>query len=271
MRERMKVLITVKAAPEPSKSYGDTVCVAGVRVDREPHEWIRLYPVPFRHLATEEQFSKYQVVELDVNPAQHDSRSESRRPVWGSLTIDEAALKVPARAIVLEPMQTRTMCELVAGVQANMNAQSLGLVRVRELQRFEITDHPGWTPAQQASIAASLEPTLFDDPDAKPVPALEAPRLRVYYKYLCMSEGCGGHRQSILDFEMSALQYRGRHLALEELKARITTKFRDEKFGPDKRTSLFVGNIADPVKRRSFSTLGVFTVPAGSDYSSTLF
>lgn len=97
MRERMKVLITVKAAPEPSKSYGDTVCVAGVRVDGEPHEWIRLYPVPFRHLATEEQFSKYQVVELDVNPAQHDSRSESRRPVWGSLTIGEASLKVPAR------------------------------------------------------------------------------------------------------------------------------------------------------------------------------
>jgi len=271
MRERMKVLITVKAAPEPSKSYGDTVCVAGVRIDREPHEWVRLYPVAFRHLSTEEQFSKYQVVELDVNPAQRDSRAESRRPVWGSLSIAESALKMPARATVLEPMQTKTMCELSVGVQDDMNAQSLGLVQVRELRRFEITNHPGWTAAQQAAVAASLEPTLFDDPDAKPVPALEAPQLRVYYNYYCMSADCGGHRQSILDFEMSALQYRGRRLPVGELKALITKKFRDEKFGPDKRTSLFVGNIADPMKRRSFSALGVFTVPAGSDYASRLF
>ena len=35
--ERAEVLITVKASPEPSEAHGDTVCVAGVRLDVTPH------------------------------------------------------------------------------------------------------------------------------------------------------------------------------------------------------------------------------------------
>lgn len=30
--EHAKVLILVKASPEPSEKYGDTVCMAGIRV-----------------------------------------------------------------------------------------------------------------------------------------------------------------------------------------------------------------------------------------------
>jgi len=39
-----KVLITVKAYPNPSTRYGETVCVAGIDIDKK--EWVRLYPVP---------------------------------------------------------------------------------------------------------------------------------------------------------------------------------------------------------------------------------
>lgn len=271
MTEHMRVLITVKAAPEPSKTYIDTVCVAGVRVDQQPSEWIRLYPVPFRHLDSSAKFAKFQVIEVDVNRSPKDSRPESRRPVWATLDTVGDALPIPARAAVLEPLQRKSMCQLRADVLIDPNAQSLGLVAVRSLERLEFERHPGWTEQQHAALDASMQPTLFDEPGAKHPPRLEPPRLRVFYRYRCIDEACRGHRQSILDFEMSALQYRNRHASDETLRRSVIQKFQVEKFGPDKRTSLFVGNIADPTKRRSFSTLGVFVVPAHADYGSTLF
>ncbi|MDQ2710039.1 MAG: hypothetical protein M3Z25_21535 [Actinomycetota bacterium] len=43
--EPMRVLVTVKAYPQPSRSYGETVCVAGVRIDTPTPSWTRLHPV----------------------------------------------------------------------------------------------------------------------------------------------------------------------------------------------------------------------------------
>lgn len=40
---RHRVLVTVKAAPNPSATYGETVCAAGIRLaDTGPKDWIRL-------------------------------------------------------------------------------------------------------------------------------------------------------------------------------------------------------------------------------------
>jgi hypothetical protein len=40
----MEVLITVKAYPNPSAGYAETVCVAGLRIDTDPYEWVRERP-----------------------------------------------------------------------------------------------------------------------------------------------------------------------------------------------------------------------------------
>lgn len=48
---RERILVTVKAYPNPSKKYIETVCVAGVT---ESGQWIRLYPIPYRFLAYEQ-------------------------------------------------------------------------------------------------------------------------------------------------------------------------------------------------------------------------
>src|SRR5699024_12815403 len=46
-----RFLVTVKAAPNPSTTYGETVCVAGIRLGGTgPTNWVRLYPINFRHL-----------------------------------------------------------------------------------------------------------------------------------------------------------------------------------------------------------------------------
>lgn len=79
--ETARVMITVKTYPNPSDTYGETVCVAGVRIDRNRPEWIRLYPVKFRNADFDSQFKKYDVI--DINGTYHqgrDNRPESFRP-----------------------------------------------------------------------------------------------------------------------------------------------------------------------------------------------
>ena len=39
------LLITVKAAPNPSARHGETVCVGALSVDPGRRSWIRLYPI----------------------------------------------------------------------------------------------------------------------------------------------------------------------------------------------------------------------------------
>ena len=84
---RLRVLITVKAAPNPSEKYGETVCVAGYNMDIEAPGWIRLYPINFRELTPCESFKKYDVVEVDAVPARQDPRSESWRPRMNTLQV----------------------------------------------------------------------------------------------------------------------------------------------------------------------------------------
>ena len=100
---RIKVLVTVKATPQPSRTYGDTVCVAGVVVSPGPARWVRLYPVPFRYLDGERQFAKYSILDVAVRDAKTDKRSESLR-------IDADSLTMRGGARVAKASRTRRGC-----------------------------------------------------------------------------------------------------------------------------------------------------------------
>lgn len=130
LADAAKVLITVNAAPEPSKTYVDAVCVAGLRIDRSPNDWVRIYPIPFRHLDTDSHFRKGQVIDVALVPSTKDPRSESIRPLLPSIRPDGKAHGLAARGAVLEAMVGPTMCDLETGVLSDANSQSLGLVRV---------------------------------------------------------------------------------------------------------------------------------------------
>ena len=75
---KMRVLITVKTYPMPSRRHGELVCTAGVL---ENGSWIRIYPVPFKFLE-DHKYQKYQWIELDLvrHPPGQDFRPESHRP-----------------------------------------------------------------------------------------------------------------------------------------------------------------------------------------------
>lgn len=72
-----KVLITVKTYPTLSVKYDELVCTAGFREDGT---WIRIYPIPFRKKSYEEQYKKYDWIELDLVKNESDFRPESYRP-----------------------------------------------------------------------------------------------------------------------------------------------------------------------------------------------
>jgi hypothetical protein len=274
--KRARVLITVKASPEPSKTYGDTVCVAGVRLDEDGSgTWVRIYPVAFRHLDSELKFKKFEIIEVDLMRSAKDGRSESYRPNWETLTRQErnGEFKVypaAARGPILEKLLGPTMCELRAGVEADLNAQSLGLVEVRELKPLRFENHGPWTDAQIASMTAYMrQPDLFGEVDK--TPALIPPRYKVHYDYFCMSAACKGHKPRILDMELSALQHKFRFKSDAELKEIITQKFHTEMWNRRVRTYFFVGNFGDIVKRKNFSVLGIYRPERATDYATTLF
>lgn len=75
--ETKQVLITVKAYPNPSKKYVETVCCAGI--DLETGRWIRLYPVPYRDLDASKQFKKYTIIKVRCRKASDDTRVESHK------------------------------------------------------------------------------------------------------------------------------------------------------------------------------------------------
>lgn len=69
-----KVLISVKTYPILSTKYSELVCTAGFKEDGT---WIRIYPLPFRALDREQQYQKWQWIELDLERNTSDSRIES--------------------------------------------------------------------------------------------------------------------------------------------------------------------------------------------------
>jgi hypothetical protein len=82
--QKRRVCILVKAYPQPSQKYEETVCVAAVT---EAHELVRLYPIRFRHLPEEKRFNRFDWIEVEMTRASEDPRPESFRVKEDSIRI----------------------------------------------------------------------------------------------------------------------------------------------------------------------------------------
>ena len=69
-----RIFITVKTYPTLSEKYDELVCTAGVLEDGS---WIRIYPIPFRKLEYDQQYKKFQWIEVDVEKNTSDYRPDS--------------------------------------------------------------------------------------------------------------------------------------------------------------------------------------------------
>jgi hypothetical protein len=248
---RMRVLITVKAAPNPSATYGETVCVAALRLDLDSPGWVRLYPINFRDLESEVKFKKYDIVSITARPNRTDQRVESWRPDIASLRKEDWLPGWIRRRPYVEPYIVDSMCAVFQAVRDDPPAKSLALVRPKEVLDVIVEPHPGWTLDEKAKIDAYVNQIDMFGADRTP---LEAPRFKGWYRYRCHDRRCNTHRQGILDWEFVALQ-RKLPGGSNEMAEALRQKFLDI-CGPDRNVAFYVGNQAK--RQQVFSVLGVY-------------
>jgi hypothetical protein len=113
----------------------------------------------------------------------------------------------------------------------------------------------GWTAEQISRFAQyKSQGDLFQD---VPPRLLDPPRLIVHLAYRCEEWRCLGHRQRIIDLELTALQAKYRGRSDDELKAAIKRNFLEIPFANDRAPMVFVGNQENITRRASFTVLGI--------------
>ena len=250
MAQRISLLVTVKAYPAISQKYGEVVCVAGVRTDTPVPEWVRLFPVPFRDLPYEDRFKKYRRVSLDATRHSGDPRPESYRPNVDSLEVGEfldSKKRWEKRKPYIEPLIVESMCE-VYRLQAT-SGMSLAAFRPDVVEDLVVEQKE--EELERAAMAA--QPSLFFQSKE----SLEQIPYRWRYRYRCATEGCNGHAQSIIDWELAQSYRKWRELYDEStLLEKIRERFLEKMCGPDVDTVFFVGN--QHLQPKGFLVLGVF-------------
>ncbi len=238
------------------------MCVAAMTLDDRP-EWIRLHPIPFRDLEDDSRFKKYQEIDVHVIRPSADRRPESWTPQYGTLRLGRTVGTKhgwSARRERVAALGKHTMCALNAANAggSGLGVPSLAVVQAASPPELVITKRAAdqVTTWQERADAIAARPSLFDDPD-KPRHAFEVVPWRFQYRYRCLANGCHGHQQPIIDWEILTLWRKVRHDSdWQEL---VKAKFEDEMWAVGRDSVLFVGNqVQHP---QSFLVLSVFWPP----------
>lgn len=149
----------MKAQPHRSSKYFETVCCAGVGRDGK---WRRQYPVPFRILADNQKFKRWDWISYRYTTSPDDKRAESQKVVPESVEVG-GQVRRNERSRILNPLVRSSFAE------ANEKNESLTLLRPLELEitHEEKSDSElDSERAKHAELAAQL--SLFDN-EAKPL------------------------------------------------------------------------------------------------------
>jgi hypothetical protein len=252
----MRVLVTVKAYPSITDKHGEAVCCAGVRLDTPAPEWVRLFPVPHRSTAPDQQFAKYDVIELRARRSGEDNRPESWQPNIDTLRRvghlgSERGWADRGRHV--EPLIGTTLCEArAAGVGGS------SLVAFRPLRPVTLTVAP--RDARSAGKEGIAQQIDLIDPSRK---ALEDMPFTFRYRYRC-GPGCtpGGHHQTILDWEIGEAyrSWRSKYPDPNVLMDKIRHKWQEQIPADDRDLVLFAGN--QNSRRNVWCVLGTWWPPA---------
>lgn len=233
-----RAVILVKALPQPSKRYGETVCCAGVTIDGN---WKRLYPVRYRHLQGDQSFARWDWVTFKYNPPLRDQRAESCHVFEDSITVDG---KLP------EKERSRLLSSLIVGSAKHAVdlGQSLALIRPRNTRflakaksKAEIAEE------REAYQQAAKQDSFFDEPLATLEPS-------PYDFRFTFDDEIGRHDYQNGDWEAHAMFWRERKRTSEEQ----ALKWMDKTFNDDFPRRGMVFAIGNQAKRpQTWQLLGV--------------
>jgi hypothetical protein len=211
-----KVWILVKAYPQPSTKYEETVCCAAIS---EEGQLLRLYPIRYRKLKPSQQFGRFDLVEIQMEKSSTDMRPESYRVSEDSIRIIQSAKKSSShsKASLWKPLICRSLANLK---EAQQQAQkSLGIIRPdRDTLKFSYSSLDEQT-AEDAESQQNLyqQACLFE----KSLNPLEPPEFAFYYSF--KSDG-KPHKMQLHDWEVQEtyrqykLQYGSKENALKMMK-----------------------------------------------------
>jgi len=205
-----RVFVLVKAYPQPSRTYEETVCCAGITEDGE---FIRLYPVRYRRLKAAARFERYDLIEVEGERPRDDHRPES-------FHVNEDSIRILRRAAEFSPEAKARLwiphvsADLESLRTANREHRvSLGVVRPDPgTLRFSWTAPEKLGAENQAISTALAHQSSLIETALKPLEALEFAFTYAYRSGARKSKG------QIHDWEVQAayrnykLRYRERAL-----------------------------------------------------------
>lgn len=199
-----KVLITVKTYPVISTKYKELVCTAGFD---EEGNWIRIYPVPFRQIDYENQYSKYQWMEIDLIKNNSDPRPESYRPNWQSTPrllnkIDTKNDWAERKKYALKEVYTNF--EKLLDEAKSSTRKSLATFKPTEVLDFEITK--GESQWGKQKLERLKQTSLSFEPWEKNIIEV-VNKLPYNFHYLFKDETGKLRRLMIEDWEVGALYW----------------------------------------------------------------
>jgi hypothetical protein len=256
--EPKRVLITVKAYPSPSLRYGETVCCAGVDIER--FNWIRLYPVPFRDLEYEKRFRKYCIIEASFAKAPDDLRPESYRIKSDSIKILEfvgTRNEWERRKSIVLRLPIKSHCQVIK--DQKLQNLSLGLIKPADVTFSVEKRSPVDEGKKQKAYAQGK---LF----GMPKEPIEDIPYQFYFRFRCRTErNCPSHNLSIIDWEIyqAFRQWRYQCRNEQEVLRKIAEKWMALVDGTKKDPYFYVGNLHR--FPRTFMVLGVFYPPLKVD------
>lgn len=142
--QTIELMVNCKTYPAVSKKYVETVCTGGVSADGQ---FVRLYPVPFRFLDSEEQYKRWDVIRVRVYRDTKDKRPESWHLTPGT------PIEV-IENITTDRRRWEWMRKTVHPSRESMteNGVTNGCVKIEPLDLYWETDSKEWTPSQLAVI-----------------------------------------------------------------------------------------------------------------------
>jgi len=254
-KETRKILITVKAYPNQSKKHDETVCAAGIDIDRS--EWVRLYPIPFRDLEKYKRFKKYNIIEVCVSKPSNDKRPESLRVETDSIKILDILDSKDGwreREKIILPTVSDSMCEIIE--RNKTKSKSLGMFMPCDID-FKWEKKSNSTLSKKSSNHAQLS---FYNPNKK---ILETIPYKFKYIFKCKNNfNCPGHRYSIIDWEIGEAyrKWRDIYKTVDELLLKIKQRWLTEICSPNNNVYFFVGNHS--LYTGTFMILGAFYPPS---------
>lgn len=260
--ENKRVLVTVKAYPQPSKAYRETVCVAGVT---DEGKWIRLFPITFRNLAEGAKFKTYAWITVQAWKTPHDPRPESYHIEPDSITVESIVAPDKSwtnRWNILRPLVNPSLEALKT--QQKQDKTSLGLIKPREILELVIepADEPEWSSADSEKL---LRQGLFEtEEQGRPLRLLEKIPFRFAYRFLCDDPACKGHNLSIISWEVMESFRRWQTKYREDWQRKFREKYWDDMLQRD--LHFYLGNMAS--HPTSWLIIGLYYPPTPKAHST---